>query len=81
MSKFSVNTKISIPGTIVETIENEAVGVRYKVKVKSNDSLQYLWFEEDEVGSSSENVATNPDSTTADSTDPVNPTNPDPTNP
>lgn len=54
MSKFSVNTKITVPGTIVETVENEAVGVRYKVKIKSNDSLQYLWFEEDEIGGGSE---------------------------
>ena len=53
MSKFSVNTKITVPGTIVETIENEAVGVRYKVKFKSNDTLQYLWFEEDEISGGS----------------------------
>jgi hypothetical protein len=67
MSKFSVNTKITVPGTIVEIIENEAKGIRYKVKFKSNDSLQYLWFEEDEI-----NGGSTPDPTpeTAPETDP-----------
>lgn len=81
MANYSVLSKVSVPGTIVEKVENEELGIRYKIKIKANDKFEYLWFEEDEVGSSSENVATNPDSTTADSTDPVNPTNPDPTNP
>lgn len=65
MSKFSVNAKINVPGTIVETVENEAVGVRYKVKFKSNDSLQYLWFEEDEIngGSSSSDTDTSNENT------------------
>lgn len=80
MSKFSVNTKISIPGTIVETIENEAVGVRYKVKVKSNDSLQYLWFEEDEIsgGSSSTDNTNTPTETPTDNTEPSTDSNEEP---
>lgn len=80
MSKFSVNTKISIPGTIVETIENEAVGVRYKVKVKSNDSLQYLWFEEDEIssGSSSTDNTNTPTETPTDNTEPSTDNNEEP---
>ena len=80
MSKFSVNTKISIPGTIVETIENESVGVRYKVKVKSNDSLQYLWFEEDEIsgGSSSTDNTNTPTETPTDNTEPSTDNNEEP---
>ena len=54
MSNYNVLSKISIPGTVVEKLENEAVGVRYKVKIKSNDTLQYLWFEEDEIGGGSD---------------------------
>lgn len=81
MANYSLLSKVSVPGTIVEKVENEELGIRYKIKIKANDKFEYLWFEEDEVGSSSENVATNPDSTTTDSTDHVNPTNPDPTNP
>lgn len=49
MANHSVLSKVTVPGTIVEIIENEAKGVRYKVKIKSNDTLQYLWFEEDEI--------------------------------
>lgn len=50
MSDYKVLSKVAIPGTIVEKVENEAVGVRYKIKIKSNDKLEYLWFEEDELG-------------------------------
>lgn len=50
MSSYNVLSKVIVPGTVVEKIENEAQGVRYKVKIKSNDTLQYLWFEEDEIG-------------------------------
>ena len=49
MAKFAIDDKVNIVGRVTEIVENESQGVRYKVKVKANDTLQYLNFEEDEL--------------------------------
>ena len=49
MERREVGSKVNIIGTVVEVVENEEVGIRYKVKIKSNDTIQTLWFEADEL--------------------------------
>lgn len=49
MAKYTIDDKVKVTGKVAQIVENEAVGIRYQLKLKSQDTIQRLWFEEDEI--------------------------------
>ena len=49
----NVGDTVTVSGRIVEVVSNEDYGTRYSVKIKSNDKMVTLTFEEDELGGGS----------------------------
>ena len=45
----NVGDTVTISGRIVEIVSNEDFGTRYSVRIKSNDKMVTLSFEEDEI--------------------------------
>lgn len=56
---YNVGDSVTINGKITEVVSNEDFGTRYSVKLKSNDKMVILNFEEDEIGGTS-NTPTTP---------------------
>jgi len=56
---YNVGDQVQISGKVVEVVSNEDFGTRYSVKLKSNDKMVTLNFEEDEIGGGS-NEPVNP---------------------
>ena len=60
MAQYNVNDTVTITGKVSEVVSNEDFGTRYTVKVKSNDKMIYLNFEEDEIGGGTTTTPSNP---------------------
>ena len=56
---YNVGDQVQISGKVVEVVSNEDFGTRYSIKMKSNDKMVILNFEEDEIGGTS-NTPTTP---------------------
>ena len=50
---YNVGDVVSVKARVVEVVSNEDYGTRYGCKLKANDKMVTLTFEEDELGSGS----------------------------
>ena len=57
---YNVGDQVQISGKVVEVVSNEDFGTRYSVKMKSNDKMVILNFEEDEIGDGSTTPSVEP---------------------
>ena len=57
-AKYDVDDSVNIAGKVVEVVTNET-GTTYQVKFKANNTMQNIWFEEDDL-TEINNISVNP---------------------